>query len=174
MMRYIICLSVFLINDVARPRSQSVISLCSLLHPFSSLSVLRALLDYFSLNFHACRHIGHCCVSTCEFSHLTMQCMWKQCVQAPQTSGQSSPGSEHSVQQLSKGIRQIPQLSSLAIQRHVATAIQSRRVREGGGGVVETTKNTRSVRHVLLYPGGAVKRTHVSQQPFSFRIQPNN
>lgn len=69
--------------------------------------------------------MGHCWVSTCEFSHLTMQCMWKQCVQAPHTSGQSSPGSEHSVQQLSNGMRQMPQLSSLAIQRQVATAVQS-------------------------------------------------
>lgn len=81
--------------------------------------------SYLSLNFQACLHIGHCWVRTCEFSHLTMQCMWKQCVQDPQTSGQSSPGSVHSVQQLSKGIRQIPQFSSLAIQRQVATPVQS-------------------------------------------------
>lgn len=80
---------------------------------------------YLSLNFQLCRHMGHCWVNGCEFSHLTMQCMWKQCVQAPQTSGQSSPGNEHSVQQLSKGIRHIPQFSSLAIQRHVATPIQA-------------------------------------------------
>lgn len=81
--------------------------------------------SYLSLNFQACLHIGHCWVKTCEFSHLTMQCMWKQWVQAPQTSGQSSPGRVHSVQQLSKGIRQMPQLSSFAIQRQVATAVQS-------------------------------------------------
>lgn len=59
-----------------------------------------------------------------EFSHLTMQCMWKQCEQAPQTSGQSSPGVRHSGQQFSKAIRQMPQLSSLAIHRHVATPVQ--------------------------------------------------
>lgn len=82
---------------------------------------------YLSLNFQLCRHMGHCWVSGCEFNHFTMQCMWKQCVQAPQTSGQSSPGNEHSVQQLSNGIRHIPQFSSLAIQRHVATPIQSER-----------------------------------------------
>lgn len=40
-------------------------------------------------------------------------------------SGQSSPGSVHSVQQLSKGIRQMPQLSSFAIHRQVATLTQS-------------------------------------------------
>lgn len=39
--------------------------------------------------------------------------------------GQSSPGNVHSVQQFSKGIRQIPQLSSFAIQRQVATLVQS-------------------------------------------------
>lgn len=42
--------------------------------------------DHFSLNFQACRHIGHSCWATnCEFNHLTIQCMWKQCEQAPQT-----------------------------------------------------------------------------------------
>lgn len=50
--------------------------------------------------------------------------MWKQCEHAPQTKGQSSPGNEHSGQQFSKAIRQIPQFSSFAIQRHVATAVQ--------------------------------------------------
>lgn len=40
-------------------------------------------------------------------------------------SGQSSPGNIHSVQQLSNGIRHIPQLSSFATHRHVATLIQS-------------------------------------------------
>lgn len=42
-------------------------------------------------------------------------------------SGQSSPGNVHSVQQLSNGIRQIPQLSSFAIQRQVATLTQSKK-----------------------------------------------
>lgn len=80
---------------------------------------------YLSLNFQFCRHMGHCWFKCCEFNHLTIQCMWKQCEQAPQTNGQSSPGNEHSVQQFSNGIRQIPQFSSFATQRHVATAIQS-------------------------------------------------
>lgn len=40
-------------------------------------------------------------------------------------SGQSSPGNVHSVQQLSNGMRQIPQLSSFATQRQVATLTQS-------------------------------------------------
>lgn len=44
--------------------------------------------------------------------------------------GQSSPGNVHSVQQLSKGIRQIPQLSSLAIHRQVATLTQSGKPRK--------------------------------------------
>lgn len=39
-------------------------------------------------------------------------------------SGQSSPGNMQSVQHASNGIRQMPQLSSFAIQRHVATPTQ--------------------------------------------------
>lgn len=38
--------------------------------------------------------------------------------------GQSSPGSLQSGQQPSNGIRHIPQLSSFATQRHVATPVQ--------------------------------------------------
>ena len=49
--------------------------------------------------------------------HFIMQCIWKQWVQAPQTTGQSSPGVLHSGQQPSKAIRQMPHVSSLAIQR---------------------------------------------------------
>lgn len=45
-----------------------------------------------SLNFHSCRHMGQCCCTCCAFSHLRMQCMWKQCEHWPHTSGQSSPG----------------------------------------------------------------------------------
>lgn len=45
-----------------------------------------------SLNFHSCRHMGHCCCTCCEFSHFKMQCMWKQWEHWPHTSGQSSPG----------------------------------------------------------------------------------
>lgn len=41
--------------------------------------------------------------------------------------GQSSPGSLQSGQQPSNAIRQIPQLSSFATQRHVATPVQPRR-----------------------------------------------
>ncbi|KAK4811963.1 hypothetical protein QYF61_022959 [Mycteria americana] len=36
--------------------------------------------------------MGQCCWTCCEFSHLRMQCMWKQCEHCPHTSGQSSPG----------------------------------------------------------------------------------
>lgn len=78
---------------------------------------------YLLLNFQSCRHIGHCCCGW-EWSHLTMQWIWKQCEQAPHTSGQSSPGSLQSGQQLSNGIRQMPQLSSFATQRQVATPVQ--------------------------------------------------
>ena len=87
------------------------------------LTLLLNILHY-SLNFHSCLHIGHSWCTCCEFSHLTMQCMWKQCEHWPHTRGQSSPGSLQSGQQLSNGIRQIPQLSSLATHRHVATAVQ--------------------------------------------------
>lgn len=80
-------------------------------------------LVYLLLNFQSCLHIGHCCCG-CEWSHFTIQWMWKQCEHAPQTSGQSSPGSLQSGQQLSKGMRQIPQLSSFATQRQVATPVQ--------------------------------------------------
>lgn len=41
--------------------------------------------------------------------------------------GQSSPGSLQSGQQPSKAIRQMPQLSSLATQRQVATPVQPAR-----------------------------------------------
>ena len=78
---------------------------------------------YLLLNFQSCLHMGHCCWG-CECSHLTMQWMWKQWEQAPHTRGQSSPGSLQSGQQLSKGMRQIPQLSSLATHRQVATPVQ--------------------------------------------------
>lgn len=78
---------------------------------------------YLSLNFHVWRHIGHCWLA-CELSHLTMQCMWKQCEQDPHTSGQSSPGRAQSGQQPSKAIRQMPQLSSLASHFQTATPIQ--------------------------------------------------
>lgn len=45
-----------------------------------------------SLNFHSWRHMGQCCCTCCAFSHLRMQCMWKQCEHWPHTRGQSSPG----------------------------------------------------------------------------------
>lgn len=41
--------------------------------------------------------------------------------------GQSSPGSLQSGQQPSNAIRHIPQLSSFATQRHVATPVQPER-----------------------------------------------
>lgn len=78
---------------------------------------------YLLLNFHSWRHMGHCWLTGCDCSHLTMQCMWKQCEHWPQTSGQSSPGSLQSGQQPSKGIRQIPQLSSFATHFHEATPV---------------------------------------------------
>ncbi|EPQ18577.1 hypothetical protein D623_10007381 [Myotis brandtii] len=36
--------------------------------------------------------MGQCCCTCCAFSHLRMQCMWKQWEHWPHTSGQSSPG----------------------------------------------------------------------------------
>lgn len=81
-------------------------------------------LFYLSLNFHCWRHMGHNCWFNWEFIHLTMQCMWKQWVHAPQTSGQSSPGNEQSGQQDSKAIRQIPQLSSFVVHFQIATPVQ--------------------------------------------------
>lgn len=77
-----------------------------------------------SLNFQSCRHIGHSWFTCWELSHFTIQWIWKQWEHSPQTNGQSSPGSLQSGQQPSNAIRQIPQLSSLATQRHVATAVQ--------------------------------------------------
>lgn len=64
---------------------------------------LATALVYFSLNFQDCLHIGHRGLS-CEVTHLTMQCIWKQWEQAPQTKGQSSPGREQSGQVASKAI----------------------------------------------------------------------
>lgn len=43
-----------------------------------SLSLGRPPPQDHSLNFHSCRHMGHCCWTCCEFSHFKMQCMWKQ------------------------------------------------------------------------------------------------
>lgn len=37
------------------------------------------------LNFQSCRHIGHSWLTCWEFSHLTIQWMWKQCEHSPQT-----------------------------------------------------------------------------------------
>jgi len=79
--------------------------------------------NYYSLNFHSCLHIGHCCCAW-VFNHFIMQCIWKQCEHWPQTKGQSSPGNLQSEQHASKGIRQIPHESSLATQCHAATARQ--------------------------------------------------
>lgn len=75
------------------------------------------------MNFQLWRHIGHCLFNCCKFSHLTMQCMWKQWEHTPHTRGQSSPGSAHSGQVLSKDMRQMPQFSSFAIQRQDATPV---------------------------------------------------
>lgn len=77
------------------------------------------------MNFHSCRHMGHCWLTCWDCNHLTIQCMWKQCEHWPQTKGQSSPGNLQSGQQPSKGILQMPQLSSLAIHLQVATPVQS-------------------------------------------------
>ena len=63
---------------------------------------------YDSLNFQSWRHIGHKCWACWAFSHFIMQWIWKQWVQAPQTNGQSSPGSLQSGQHPSKATRQIP------------------------------------------------------------------
>lgn len=82
------------------------------------------LLIYLSLNFHVCRHIGHSCWLSCEFSHLIMQWIWKTWEQFPHTKGQLSPGNVQSGQQDSKAMRQIPQLSSFAIHFQTATPVQ--------------------------------------------------
>lgn len=119
------------LNRVLLPTSVLSNSLfCSVLFSFSMELGLPCIPElsqnrfpYLSLNFHVWRHIGHCWLA-CELSHLTMQCMWKQCEQAPQTSGQSSPGRAQSGQQPSKAIRQMPQLSSLASHFQTATPIQ--------------------------------------------------
>lgn len=37
------------------------------------------------LNFQSCRHIGHSWLTCWEFSHLTIQWIWKQCEHSPQT-----------------------------------------------------------------------------------------
>lgn len=65
--------------------------------------------------------MGHSLFGGDRFSHFMMQWMWKQWVQLPHTSGQSSPGSEQSGQVFSNAMRQIPQFSSLAVHRHDAT-----------------------------------------------------
>ena len=57
---------------------------------------------YYSRNRHSWRHIGHKCWVCWVCNHFIMQWMWKQWVQAPQTSGQSSPGLLQSGQQPSK------------------------------------------------------------------------
>lgn len=91
---------------------------------YESLSLSLSLyesLQVHSLNFHSCRHMGHCCWTCCEFSHFKMQCMWKQWEHWPQTSGQSSPGTLQSGQQPLKGILQMPQFSSLATHSQEAT-----------------------------------------------------
>lgn len=50
-----------------------------------------------------------------------MQCMWKQWLHRPDTSGQSSPGALQSAQQSSNGFRHIPQSSCLAVHFQAAT-----------------------------------------------------
>jgi hypothetical protein len=98
-------------------------------HHFNSSQLPKSTLNFssnlsgYSLNFHSCLHIGQSCLTCCELSHLMIQWMWKQCEHWPHTRGQSSPGSLQSGQQPSNGIRQIPQLSSFATHRHVATAV---------------------------------------------------
>lgn len=76
------------------------------------------------MNFHSWRHIGHMWLVCCECSHFMMQCMWKQCEHCPHTNGQSSPGILQSGQLASNGILHMPQLSSFAIHRQVATPVQ--------------------------------------------------
>lgn len=95
---------------------------------------------YLLLNFQSCLHIGHCCCGW-EWSHLTIQWMWKQWEQAPHTNGQSSPGNLQSGQQLSKGIRQMPQLSSFATHRQVATPVQPWRLKYVLSGILTQNIN---------------------------------
>lgn len=97
------------------------------------------------LNFQSCLHIGHCCWG-CECNHFTIQCMWKQWEHAPQTKGHSSPGNLQSGQQLSKGIRQMPQLSSFAIHLQVATPVQPMKFYINRYEILICQKNLRSSR----------------------------
>lgn len=78
----------------------------------------------YSRNLHSWRHMGHFWCICCDVSHFMMQWIWKQCVQRPQTNGQSSPGILQSVQQPSNAFLHIPQLSSFANHFHVATDVQ--------------------------------------------------
>lgn len=68
--------------------------------------------------------MGQCCCTCCAFSHLRMQCIWKQWEHCPHTRGQSSPGTLQSGQQPLNAILQMPQFSSLATQSQVATPFQ--------------------------------------------------
>lgn len=100
-----------------------VIWMSTMFHNFFSWNC-HGLGFYYSRNRHSWRHIGHKCWVCWVCNHFIMQWMWKQWVQAPQTSGQSSPGLLQSGQQPSKATLQIPQVSSLAIHFQEATPFQ--------------------------------------------------
>lgn len=72
---------------------------------------------------HSCRHIGHnwFVIMWGWLSHFSMQWMWKQWLQRPETRGQSSPGALQSAQQSSKEFLQIPQSSCFAVHFQAAT-----------------------------------------------------
>ena len=57
------------------------------MHFWWSKDVLSLIYIYYSysLNFQSWRHMGHSWLTCCEFSHFTMQWMWKQCEHSPQT-----------------------------------------------------------------------------------------
>jgi hypothetical protein len=61
-------------------------------------------------------------VDVWEFTHLSMQWRWKAWLQAPQMSGQSSPGNLQSGQQPSNAILHMPHVSSCASHVQEATA----------------------------------------------------
>jgi len=52
---------------------------------YSYLEGNKSGLNFYSLNFHSCRHIGHKCWTCWEFSHFIIQWMWKQWEHWPHT-----------------------------------------------------------------------------------------
>ena len=58
-------------------------ALCPLVTPLPH--IYSTCFNFTSLNFHSCRHIGHCWFTCWDCNHFRMQCMWKQWLHCPQT-----------------------------------------------------------------------------------------